>query len=212
MIDVEAFILIGGKSSRLGVDKAFVQLDGKSLMDRAVETLRGALPEARVTAVAASQSQFAIKAITSGIPFIFDLYEGRGPLGGLHAALALARSPWIFLLACDYPFVSADLIQLLASKISDESGAVVPLQKDGRMQPLCAFYRVESAIPLIAEILERPRSTPPVHEIVDILDPQIVQFEEYAHLSKATELFTNINTPADLESLIMHKPNREQGR
>jgi molybdopterin-guanine dinucleotide biosynthesis protein A len=73
-------------------------------------------------------------------PFIFDLHEGRGPLGGLQAALAYARTPWIFVLACDYPFVSGDLIRLLAGRVHDELGAVVPEQEDGRMQPLCGFY------------------------------------------------------------------------
>ncbi|HVF30428.1 MAG TPA: molybdenum cofactor guanylyltransferase [Pyrinomonadaceae bacterium] len=201
MLDIDSFILIGGKSTRLGVDKAFVEMGGETLVERAAATVRHALPGARVTAVAGSESQFAINAITSRIPFVFDLYPERGPLGGLHAGLAHAQSSWIFVLACDFPFVSAELIELLAGRMSDPVGAVVPMQGDGRLQPLCGLYRVEAALPLVAEILERPRVTPPLHEVVAGLDPHIVQYDEYASLENAENLFININTPGDLERI-----------
>ena len=194
----DAFILIGGKSSRLGTDKAFVEIGGKTLLERATNVVQDALPASRVTAVAADATNFAIQAITSGVPFVLDLHENRGPLGGLHAALANARTPWIFVLACDYPFVSADLIRLLQNKISDEFGAIVPYQEDGRMQPLCAFYHVGMATPVVEEILERPRVPPPMHEVVSKLNPLIVTFDEYGDLPHADELFININTRDDL--------------
>src|SRR5688572_26563855 len=153
----EAFILIGGRSSRLGIDKAFVELSGRTLLQRAIDTVRSALPSAVITAVAGSSTQFEINAITSEIPFIFDLHEGRGPLGGIHAALSYANAPWILVLACDYPFVSDELIDLMVEKVSDEFGAIVPEQQDGRMQPLCAFYRVDAARLVVEEIIGRPR-------------------------------------------------------
>ena len=199
MTQIDAFILIGGQSSRLGSDKAFVELGGKTLSERAMDTTQAALSPNRVTLVAGNSLQLATHAIASGVEFIFDLYEGRGPIAGLHAALANARTPWIFLLACDYPFVSADLIQLLAGKISDEFGVVVPEQSDGRLQPLCAFYNVGKALPLVELILERPRVSPPMHEVVSDLNPLIVTFEEYAQLRDADELFLNVNTHDDLD-------------
>jgi molybdopterin-guanine dinucleotide biosynthesis protein A len=149
--------------------------------------------------VAGNSAQFAIQAIVAGVPFIFDLFENRGPLGGLHAALAYARTPWIFVLACDYPFVSAELLSFLMSRISDEFGVIVPEQEDGRLQPLCAFYKVDTAHPVVDEILQRPRVTPPMHEVVATLDPCIVRFAEYSHLDRSDDFFTNINSVADLE-------------
>jgi molybdenum cofactor guanylyltransferase len=199
MNGLDAFILIGGKSSRLGTDKAFVSLDGQTLLQRATRVVQKALSPSRVTAVAADATNFAIQAITSGIPFVLDLHENRGPLGGLHAALANARTPWIFVLACDYPFVSAELIRLLETKLSDEFGAIVPEQNDGRMQPLCAFYSVSKTMPVVEDILERPRVSPPVHEVVSGLNPLILTFDQYANLPGAGELFININTPDDLD-------------
>ncbi|HUR98416.1 MAG TPA: molybdenum cofactor guanylyltransferase [Pyrinomonadaceae bacterium] len=199
MENLEAFILIGGRSSRLGTDKAFVELGGMTLAERAIANVHGGLPGAKLTMVAGSSTQFAIEALASDIPFIFDLYEARGPLGGLHAALAYAKTPWVFILACDYPFVSPELIDLLSNKIAADFGAVVPEQNDGRLQPLCAFYNVAVTRPLVEEILERPRIAPPMHEVVSKLNPLVVRFGEYAHLGQAEELFVNVNTISDLE-------------
>jgi len=199
MNNIEAFILIGGRSSRLGTDKAFVELGGRTLAQRAVENVRRGLSPERITMVAGSSTQFAIEAITADTPFIFDLLEGRGPIGGLHAALSYASTPWIFVLACDYPFVSSELIGLLAGNVDDEYGAVVPEQDDGRLQPLCAFYKVETARAIVEEIIERPRVSPPMHEVVDLLNPLVVKFSKYGDLDGSEEFFVNINTVEDLE-------------
>jgi molybdenum cofactor guanylyltransferase len=199
MNKIDAFILIGGRSSRLGTDKAFVELGGRTLAERAVTNIRSGLSPGRITMVAGSSTQFAIQAITDDIPFIFDIHEGRGPLGGIQAALAYARTSWIFVLACDYPFVSGELIRLLADRVDDEVGAILPEQRDGRMQPLCGFYKVETARCIVEDIIDRPRVPPPMREVVDLLNPLVVRFVEYAHLDGSEEFFLNINTVEDLE-------------
>ncbi len=199
MTQLESFILIGGRSSRLGTDKAFIELGGMTLAARAIGIVRDGLATERITMVAGNSIQFATRAIAAGVPFIFDLHTDRGPLGGIHAALANAQTPWILILACDYPFVSTELIGLLAENISDAFGVIVPEQADGRLQPLCAFYNVEIARPIVEEILERPRVSPPMHDVVSQMNPRIVKFDEYSHLSGADEFFINVNTRADLE-------------
>lgn len=198
MHDIDAFILIGGRSSRLGTDKAFVELGGKTLFQRSIETVEKGLAPERITAVAGNSTQFAIEAIASDVQFIFDLHEGRGPLGGLHAALAYARTAWIFVLACDYPFASPELIRLLAEQISDDFGVVVPMQQDERMQPLCAFYNVATARAIAEAVLDMPRVPPPMHEVVSRMNPRIVKFDEYSHLPGSGNFFLNINTADDL--------------
>jgi molybdopterin-guanine dinucleotide biosynthesis protein A len=133
-----------------------------------------------------------------GAPFIFDLVQDRGPLGGLHAALSHAQTEWIFVLACDFPFVTADLLQLISGLSTDEFNAVTPEQPDGRLQPLCAAYRAAAARPVVDDIIQKPRVPPPLHEIVRQLEPRIVKPEEYSHLAGAESFFTNINTTDDL--------------
>lgn len=202
MMKIEGNVLIGGRSSRLGVDKATVELGGMTLGLRAVNTIQKAFSNKDVTFVAGNAGQFDIKALFDGRPVVFDLIEGRGPLGGLHTALSYARTPWIFVLACDYPFVSSQLLKLLGNLVSDEFGAIVPRQPDGRLQPLCAFYRTKTALPIVDEIVNRQRVPPPLNEIVASLSPRIVEYGEYAHLPDPEKLFINVNTTDDLENAL----------
>ena len=199
MTDIDAYILIGGRSRRLGRDKATVDLGGKTLAQIAFQTVSEALPTSRVSFVATNQVQFAIEAILADGRFIFDLVEGRGPLGGLHAALADTQKPWIFVLACDYPFISSEMIRLLAEQISNNCGVVVPEQADSRLQPLCAFYNAEASRPIVQEIIDRPRVPPPLHEIIQELKPCIVSPDLYAYLRGSDRFFVNVNTDLELD-------------
>jgi molybdopterin-guanine dinucleotide biosynthesis protein A len=198
-MSIDSFILVGGRSSRMGCDKATLDLGGKTLAQRAFQTVREALPNSRVTFVAGYEAQFAIEAILADGRFIFDLIPNLGPVSGMHAALADTQATWIFVLACDFPFVSVEMIRLLAEKVSDEFSAVVPEQSDGRLQPLCAFYRTERARPVVQEIIDRPRVPPPMHQIVKELNPRIVRASEYAHLSDSDRFFVNVNTDLDFD-------------
>ena len=199
MNEVDAYILIGGRSSRLGQDKAVVDLGGRSLAQRAFETASSALPHSRVTFVAANEAQFAIEAIIAGGRFIFDLVANLGPISGIHAALADTQAKWVFILACDYPFVSPELIRLLFEKLSDDNDSILPEQSDGRLQPLCGFYRPSAARPLIQEILDRPRVPPPINEIIRELRPKIIQASKFAGLTGSDRFFVNVNTDLDLD-------------
>ena len=207
-MQIEGFVLIGGRSSRLGRDKATLQFGGTTLAHRAVKTIQNALAPVRVTFVAGNAAQFDTTAFLADTPFLFDLIEDRGPLGGLHTALPYARTPWIFVLACDYPFVSPDLVKLLGNLVSDEFGAVAPEQPDGRLQPLCAFYKTETARPVIDKIINQPRVPPPLHETLRKLSPRIIKYDEYSHLPGADDLFINLNTPDDLENILRTVKNR----
>src|SRR4029079_4971645 len=199
MSEIDAYILIGGRSRRAGSDKALVDLGGRTLAQRSYETVSEALPDSPVTFVAANEAQFAIEAIIAGGSFIFDLIPDRGPLGGLHAALSYTQKPWIFVTACDYPFVSAELIRLLSSRISNDFGAVIPEQADGMLHPLCAFYKTEAAQALVQQIIDRPRVPPPMHKIVEHIDPLIVPFDDIAGLPGTDRVFFNVNRTSDLD-------------
>lgn len=196
-MNLESFILIGGNSVRFGSDKALLKIDGQPLLQRTAETIKTALPAARITLVTSGPEQFL--GLNSALPFIFDLYPGRGPLGGLHAALAYARTDWIFVTACDYPFISADLIQHLERQISDDLDAVAPVQPDGRVQPLCAFYRIRPCLAVAEEFLTNNRPSPPLRAILDRVLTRLVPFEEIADLPNAENFFLNVNTPDNLE-------------
>ena len=93
-MNTEAFILVGGRSSRLGRDKAFERIGGQTLAERALRTVERSSIASRVFFVSGNDVEFAIEAARLDAPFVFDLIEGRGPLGGLHTALTHADAEW----------------------------------------------------------------------------------------------------------------------
>lgn len=197
----DAYVLVGGRSSRLGRDKAFVPVAGRTLLDRAVAAIREGLGDARVTAVT-GPGGVRSPARRPDIPFVCDIYPDLGPLGGLHTALSDAGTEWIFLLACDLPLVSGGLVSLLAGKILDlaeSQAAIVPVQPDGRVQPLCAFYKVKEASMVVGRAISTGESTP-MHEIVANVDARLVYAAEYRVATRGEDPFLNVNTEADLES------------
>src|ERR1700733_7227794 len=128
-------LLAGGKSSRMGENKAFVSFHGQTLLDRALAALRAVCGEVTIVGDPAIFGEHG--------PVVPDLFPGCGPLGGIHAALAQSSFDLNILLAVDMPFVSAELLRfLLREAENDASSALVTVPRTGRgLQPLCAVYR-----------------------------------------------------------------------
>lgn len=178
---------MGGKSSRMGRDKAALILNGRSFAERATVAL--AKITERVNLVGAKVVDSSLKA--GSVP---DVYKEWGALGGVHAALAACRAEWAAVVACDLPFVTGELLERLAA-LRGNFEAVAPLQADGRIQPLCALYRTEvcreRARLLIGEGERRPRA------LLQQVRARIVAWEEIAELEGAELFFQNVNTPED---------------
>lgn len=185
---IEGFILTGGASSRMGSDKGQLQLGGNSF----VEIIAAAL-----AAIAETIRTVSAKGVAAGAPGLMnvaDVYPRWGALGGLHTALAACNSPWAAVVACDLPFVTPDLFQRLAT-LREDFDAVVPVQSDGRPQPLCALYRCQPCLPEAANLIvageRRPRA------LLATLKTRWVPQTELDDLAGAANFFSNINTPDD---------------
>lgn len=202
---VDAFVLIGGGSKRLGRDKAFVELGGRTLAQRAHDTITEAAFASRIYYVAASPDQFSNRVGELMAPVIFDEIPNCGPIGALSAALSIAQTEWILLLACDLPFVSADFLKRLISKQSGDSESIVARQLDGKLQPLCGFYKVAAARKSVINLRQR-NSSPPIREVLGLIATRIVTFDEYSDLANAATLLANINTSHDLEAALRTEP------
>ena len=132
--DVAAFILAGGKSTRMGADKAFVILDGRTLLARALDVARSVTPDVRIVGDPAKFLPFA--------PVVEDVFRERGPLGGIHAALRASGAALNLILAVDVPFVTPGLLQYLIKQARNAASATVTVARaNGGWQPLCAVYR-----------------------------------------------------------------------
>ena len=198
-MDIDAFILIGGRSERFGRDKAFFEFEGETLAARAARTVDAALSPAHLTFVTSGEDQFAADVLFGlGKPVVADLKPGFGAWSGLHTALAYVRAEWAFVLACDLPFVTAEGLRALAANLSAEVDAVIPRQSDGLLQPLCAFYRPGAVRPVVDEMLMGNMSLPALQTITELVRTRIVGATETASLAAPEDFFHNVNRPDDV--------------
>lgn len=123
-----------------------------------------------------------------------DVYPGWGALGGVHAALHSCASEWAFVIACDLPFVTDDLVRCLGS-LRGGFDAVVPIQPDGRAQPLCSMYRKEGCLQRAVELIESGYRRP--LDLLESVNTRWVSFAELEGLKDSQKFFVNINTPED---------------
>lgn len=194
---MQGYVLAGGKSSRMGTDKAFLKIGEKTFIENAVEILKPNCQ--KVTLVLNnSQTDFSEK-LPFQIPKIFDIYENRGALGGIHAALKDCKTEFAVILAVDLPFVKSDVIAKLYKIISleEEISAVVPRQSDERLQPLCAIYRVKDCLLKLEEILSNSNSAS-VRDLLFTVKTEIVNADK---LSDKENLFANLNYFSDYKNL-----------
>ncbi|HQZ97297.1 MAG TPA: molybdenum cofactor guanylyltransferase [Pyrinomonadaceae bacterium] len=199
----DAFILIGGISSRFGSNKAFAAFDGKTLASRAAEMVERTASPKTVRFVVRSEEQFdAERLLSLGRGVVADLKPGFGAWSGLHTALAYSSTVWTFVLACDLPYASGDLINKLAGLTDDAVDAVVPRQPDGRLQPLCAFYRRDVVLKEVERQLADAGRLPRLAGITSALNTRILEEAEYSELPGSELFFVNINSISDLPATI----------
>jgi molybdopterin-guanine dinucleotide biosynthesis protein A len=194
--EIEAFILAGGASSRMGSDKSQLLLENQTFVERIADTLLTVTDSIRL--VGSREN--------SKLPAVADVYPQWGALGGLHAALTACQREWAIVVACDLPLVTAELFQRLASW-RDANDAVVPVQPDGRPQPLAALYRADVCRTVATELIERGRRRP--LDLLESVRTRWVEFIEIANLDQAERFFVNINTPEDYYGVVrvLRKPD-----
>ena len=185
MYDIDAFILAGGASSRMGTDKSQLLIERQTFTERIAATLRHIADS--VTLVGRSLDDSRLESVP-------DVYPQWGALGGLHAALTACRRDWAIVVACDLPFVTAELFARLAELRLDHD-AVVPVQEDNRPQPLAALYRIDRCRQRATELIEAGRRRP--LDLLEAVNTRWVAFDEIRNLDQAEKFFVNINTPED---------------
>ena len=173
----------------MGTDKSQLLLENQTFVERIGATLLTVTDSIRL--VGGGEN--------SPLPTVADVYPKWGALGGLHAALSACRREWAIVVACDLPLVTAELFKRLAS-LHDEYDAVVPIQQDGRPQPLAALYRADPCRRAATELIETGRRRP--LDLLESVHTRWVDFVEIANLPQAERFFVNINTPEDYYGII----------
>jgi molybdopterin-guanine dinucleotide biosynthesis protein A len=198
---ISGFVLVGGASARMGRTKASIDFGGSKLFERPVRALLS-ICNGDIALVGENSGQMAsfsrlpLKPVSDTRMTAHGKNE-RASIIGVHSALANSECPWAAVLACDLPFVTTELMRVLATHISDDVDAVVPVQPDGRPQPLCAIYNVDRCLPVIGSMLGQGELR--MSKVMSALSVKYIAFEEFESLPNSSVLFLNINRPEDLE-------------
>ncbi|HEV7551393.1 MAG TPA: molybdenum cofactor guanylyltransferase [Candidatus Angelobacter sp.] len=185
---VTGFVLAGGKSSRMGSDKAFLQLGGETLLSRALRTAGAVTQEVKIVGGAEKFASFGL--------VIEDLYRDRGPLGGIHAALVASDTDLNLMLAVDLPFVESKFLEYMISQAQESAATVTIPRAGGGLQPLCAVYRrgfVEVAEPSLRESRNK------IDALFEQVETRLIEEDELTGAGFSPEMFKNLNTPEELK-------------
>ena len=183
--DITAFILAGGRSSRMGQDKAFLEFEGKSLLDRALLLAHSVTRDVRIVGPASKFSAFGI--------VVEDTFHDRGPLGGIHAALNATSRDLNLIIAVDMPFLSEQLLTFLVKRARASDAVVTIPRTPSGWEPLCAIYRRSFAA--VAEAALKSGENK-IDRLFSSLKLNTITQEDLQ--SFASNRFRNLNTPADL--------------
>ncbi|MDR2610959.1 MAG: molybdenum cofactor guanylyltransferase [Clostridiales Family XIII bacterium] len=192
--DVKAVVLSGGKSRRMGSDKLLLPRGGKTFLEYAVQTFSRRFEHVAISV--SDINRYADRDIDA--ERIADIYRGRGPLGGLHAALrSIARDSGmrgVFLIAADLPFAGIDAASVIIDQGRD-CGVCVPVDEHGRYEPLFAYY-AKTVLPNVEETLNAG-----VNKVVAFYPNVTVQTLPASALGTRDphRLFFNINYPEDYD-------------
>lgn len=187
---VGAFVLAGGKSSRMGRPKGLLPFSGKPLVIHLAQLLE---VTAEPAAIIGPPKYYA----GLGLRVVADDRRDAGPLGGICTALRVSDCGWNLIVGCDLPFLTSDWLAHLIERATDSpTDAILPLNERG-MEPLCAMYRKRIQTDL-SDALDRG-----VRKITDALAKLTIETiapAEWKRFDPRGRLFKNINTPEDYEA------------
>ncbi|MBZ5567355.1 MAG: molybdenum cofactor guanylyltransferase [Acidobacteriia bacterium] len=218
MSEAAAFVIAGGQSSRMGRDKAFLELDGRTLLERALDLAHSVSDQVMIVG---RRDKFGAYA-----DVVEDVYPGQGPLAGIHAALLSSSAELNLMLGVDTPFLDARFVQYLieqaeASKTtvtvpvtsklpqintdqhrsnmthSDQCSSVkISGSASAQPQPLCAVYRREFAAVAEESLRQRRNNIVPLFAKVSVRE---IGDSELRQLAFDPIMFENLNTPEEWE-------------
>ncbi|QGY43282.1 NTP transferase domain-containing protein [Maribellus comscasis] len=185
-MQLTGIILAGGKSSRMGKDKALLELKEQTLLQRAIHFCQSFCDEILI-------SSNSLEHEVEGIQIVSDEISDCGPIGGIYSCLKKSKNDWNFVISVDAPFVEMDFVSFLVAQ-KDSFDAVVPVHKNGR-EPLIALYH-KKLLPVI-----ETRLITGDYKMQFLLQKVHTNYiDAKGWIKKYPRLFFNINYPEDLKT------------
>ncbi len=182
-------VLAGGRSTRMGTNKALLEFGGVRIIERLLQTLRPLFSEVAIVASDATAYSYL------GVPVWPDRIPGTGALGGLYTAVVSSAFPQTFCIACDMPYPNAAVIAYL-QRLAPDSDVVVPRTADG-YQPLHAVYG-KGCTAAMESLLRAGRLK--IDQLFPLVRLRVVDEEELRPIDPLLHAFVNVNTREELEA------------
>jgi molybdenum cofactor guanylyltransferase len=184
---LSGFVLAGGKSTRMGQDKAAVNLNGRTLLEHALAALHDVC---RDVAILGKYELYGTLA-----PVYEDIFPGCGPLGGIHAALSHSHTQYNLIIGVDTPFLAPGLLAYLAQRATATGAVVTTPEIDDYPQPLCTVYSRD-----FLDIAEHALKVGN-YKITPLFPRDgtlVIKESELKRFAFPADMFDNLNTPEDL--------------
>ena len=185
---VSGIIVAGGRSSRIGVDKALLKVGGSTMIERIISVLQQV---AGHVLISAGNGKYSF----TGYSHVEDKFADIGPIGGIYSALKASSTPINIVVSCDLPFLSVDLLDYLLQN-SLENELIIPVHNNF-YEPLCAVYNV-SLLPVIEQQINDGD-----YKLINLItktDSKLLPITSDLPFYKPN-VFNNINSIADYEQL-----------
>jgi len=186
---ITGIILAGGKSSRMGMDKGFCAVNGKPMIQYAIDALEGVCDSIVISSNNPDYELF-------NLPVIPDIIKDIGPMGGIYTCLKHSETEYNYFLSCDMPMVSVDLIKHILDQ-KENFDAIVPLWNN-YPEPMCAYYN-KSVIGTIENLIDSNNYK--LQEILNYVNHKSVEISPLLDFY-TDRLFVNVNCSADLKDII----------
>jgi molybdopterin-guanine dinucleotide biosynthesis protein A len=131
--NITGIILAGGKSSRMGTDKGFLQLNNKPFVRYSIAALQPLVSKILIVSDDAKYDTFGLKRIT-------DSTKDAGPVAGIYSGLEASKTEWNLILSCDIPLITSHVLQKLINAVDDASD-IIQAESNGKTMPLIALYK-----------------------------------------------------------------------
>jgi molybdopterin-guanine dinucleotide biosynthesis protein A len=187
-------ILSGGLNARMGGrNKAFLELDGQSFLERLLSQLNACFQENLIV----TREPLHYAGIRGSATVTRDILPVRSPLAGIHAGLTRMHSDFAFVTSCDTPLLSKNVIDIIIQETSADVDVVTPVQGT-YFQPMCAVYakRCTSAI---EDMLEHGELK--VDRLFDRVRLKTIPYEKFQAVDPELRSFFNVNTREDFEAI-----------
>lgn len=193
-----ALILAGGRGRRMGFkEKALLPVGNRTILEKTIEVLETVVDEV-IVSVRDETQQEMLREYTHELDIVLDHHHDVGPLAGILEGLKSAGGEYVFISACDMPYLNANVVQLLFDRAQGHDAAI-PVWRDDIMEPLHAVYRTgPMTVETEKSILRNDKIAKSL--VFKLKDVVFVDMEEIKAIDPELKTFININTMEDISN------------